>query len=172
MIESKFQEAAEFTFGNYRYYEKQSKGIIYSTFSIIFHTLEFNYKGNLIKVEYEFGNHNMASISTSVKSVNYNYDFKIKKRGHLMRLFNKTLKSLRVLTPKHFEKTKIESLLLNSGLEEIANDTTFKPTILFKRVDNNNIEITTQFYLGFENKEEAILPIARFYKGLIDLIKD
>lgn len=61
----------------------------------------------------------------------------------------------------------IQQILINSGLNEIAKNTNFSPSITFQNRDQST-EIKTQFYIGFQNKEQVIVPIFEFYKELID----
>lgn len=169
MIKSKFREISTSLGGEYLFSEKISKSLTTTSHSTDYHKLIIPYNDSEIVVRYEFGNLNIASVNVTTAFRNSPISFSISKRNHLITLFNKKAKSLKVTSDNLNTKLRIEDILLSSGLEKIATDTTFEPEIKLAENDKK-IEVSTIFYLGFVEKENSILPIINFYKGIIDLI--
>jgi len=131
--------------------------------------LTIPYKGHTIIAKYEFGNHNVGEIFTTIKKANKKYFFKLKKNSHFKLLFSKNKFSLKVIIESNQNQRRIEGILSESGLEQIAKETSFNPEIKFI-TKGLETEVKTHFYLGFKNKEKSILPVINFYKDLINLL--
>lgn len=169
MIKSKFTEISNSLGGEYFFSETRGKGITDTYHTTDYHKLIIPYKESEIIAIYEFGNRSTATITTKSSFRNIPISFNISKRNHFFKLFNKNTKSLKVSSQNKNTQIKIEDALFNSGLEKIASDTVFEPMIKLSQ-NKDEIEVFTIFYLGFQNKENSILPIINFYKDLIDLI--
>ncbi len=170
MIKSEFTKISTLIGAKYEYREEVVKSLPNTSHPITYHEMSFPYGQHLIEMEYEFGNTNIATIKCKLSSKKKHYFFSLKKMNHIKKLFSKQKNSLKVINPDQNIRLKIEEILNKTGLEKIAQDTLFEPKVEFKSSENE-IKIITKFYLGFDNKENSIVPIIDFYKKLIDIFK-
>jgi len=137
---------------------------------VVIYYLELNYKETLIKLKYEFGIHNLAEIKVKINTNKFIPTFKVESKSHLSRLFTKKSNIWSVKGAEKGIETKIKEILNSSGLSQLADEVSFLPTINGTE-NNKEFNVFIHFYLGFERKEESILPIIEFCKSTIDLSK-
>lgn len=169
IIQAEFQKAATIHNGEYKYSEKIIEGFGRTT-PISYHHLTVPFNDNSIQIKYEFGNYNFGIVKCSIVNMNKKFVFDIRKTSNLKQFFSKDKSSLKVVTPNKEFKESIMQVLVSTGLEKLAKDSTFHPKVTFN-TKGSITEIKTIYYLGFKNKEKSILAIIEFYKGVITAIK-
>ncbi|CAM3938436.1 hypothetical protein FLAN108750_00195 [Flavobacterium antarcticum] len=169
MIESHFRAAAQKYEGSYNVSHFNVAGNRGSINPISIYTFSTTYKGILINIKYEMGNHNLAEVVFEIQNPTLNVDFKIKTRDNFSRLFSSKKNPWKVTSKKNVFTNKIEEALRTSGLTKMADETTFEPTITGQTNDQMYLFSTT-FYLGFENKEHSLDAIIHFHQKVIDII--
>lgn len=167
MIESRFQEISQELNGNYQHETKKYNGGMGARLPVTLHRLDIDYNGSSIDVKYEFGNLNLGKFLCTIKSGKRIPDFKIETRSNLGRLFTKGRSPWKIKCSDGLLAEKIKLFLKETDLEKIVQETSFEPSIIGE-TDQTGFNVKMQFYLGFENKEESILPIINFYKKMID----
>jgi len=169
MIESKFREVSKQVNGKYQIKDsKYSVGITSgSVMPVTIHLLRVEYKMNIIDVSYEFGNANVAQILLSTPLNSRLKDVTLNTKSHLGRLFSRNKHPWHIKCKDQTLKDVIERSLDHTGLKHIANNSAFEPEIIGK-IDGGRYLLETRFYLGFDNKEESLLPLINFYKFIVD----
>ena len=170
MMKTVFENVAKELQCTYECKDDKYTGFNRSLATVSTHQLSIEYKDCIIDVQYEFGKTNLAEIKTTIKSDQRLFGFSVRSGNHFVRLFTKKGEMLKVKTENKGLKVEILKLLKDNNLEKMANDTAFEPEIDSKFLDGHYI-IDTKFYLGFDNKEDSIIPIVNFYKGMIDYLK-
>jgi len=91
--------------------------------------------------------------------------------SHFTKLLSFKKDTWKIKCKSKLMSNNLNQILRLSGLTKIANKRPFEPITEGIIVDNTYY-INTKFYLGFDNKEDSLLPIIKFYKKLIDFLND
>lgn len=168
MIEAKFIEVSEKVDGIYKREDASYKlDLQGSTMPVTKHFLRVDYKSNIIDIQYEFGNTNVAQVVSSIRSKRALHPLKLTTKSHLGRLFSRSKHPWTIKCKDSNTKTIIENTLEQSGLKELAEERAFEPDVEILP-EGQFYKVKTHFYLGFDNKEDSLLPVVNFYKKLID----
>ena len=168
MVRAKFEEAATLLNAEYAYKEKRVKDAKFASLTISFHELLLHHLGVDIIVYYEYGHHNAARVQARLSNYNTSYTFSFAKRSPYKLLFQKKLRSLDIQHNNSYKRAEIEEITANSGLEALARETLFEPTMDYTLVDNQ-LEIKMTYNLAFDHHKDSILPVVGFYKQMIEL---
>jgi len=129
--------------------------------------LEIPYRNNLIQVVYKLADNHFAILTCNLKVNNKLPAFQVTNRSHYARIFNKKKNILKVAC-KDSDFTKFIVRKFDSlGIEEIARNFQFEPSIVGDKIAGN-YEIKTTFHLAFQEKKNILRPLIKFYKSLID----
>lgn len=169
MIEFSFKSAAEKYNGTYEVSHFNVAGIRGSINPISIYTFSMSYKDVLVNVKYEFGNYNLAEVLFEIPTSDSTVDFKIETRDNFSRLFSSKKNPWKITTKNNLFTSKLSNALKSSGLNKMADESSFEPTITGKNADATYFFKTT-FYLGFEDKEHSLNPIIDFYQKVIEFI--
>ena len=167
MIKSKFIEISNLLNCKYEVKDFIVEGSLGSKLPITIHNLQVAHKGIFINIKYEFGNSNVGEIKIKIRTENKLTEFEVGTTDNFLRLitFEKRIWKIKC------KNINIENHLIKSlksfGLTQMAQETTFEPQIIGKN-ENDSYIIYTKFYLGFNNKENSLLPMIEFHKNLID----
>lgn len=167
MIESTFREVSKKVNGQYQIKDSKYSVGTGSVIPVTIHLLRVEYKMNVIDVSYEFGNSNVAQILLSIPLNSRLKDVKLSTKSHLGRLFSRNKHPWRITCKDQKLKEVLERSLDHAGLKHIADNSAFEPELVGK-TDGGCYLLETRFYLGFDNKEESLLPVINFYKSIID----
>lgn len=137
-----------------------------SRLTVSLYELFCEYKGHKIELVYELGSHNLAKVEVGLSASRVPL-FLITNKSHFSRLFSFKGNILKVECRDPQFKKYLEEILHATGLEQIARDNLFEPRIEVK-TEAHGVKIITGFYLGFEDKAGAVLPLLDFYKRIID----
>lgn len=170
MITKAFEKAAKEYGGTYTSEHFKTSGQPGSSIPISIHNLVVELHTIPVTFRYELGNTNLATVTVAVPTTKPIANFTLETRSHIARLFRKRRQPWIIKTPSKQVSNQLTALLANAGFTKIAEDTSFEPTI--KGTYSKGIySIFTRFYLGFDHKEEALLPAIRFHQQLITLIQ-
>lgn len=126
------------------------------------------YKNHLIQLENEYGRSNSATLSMKIEKGSVS-DFKITSRSHLSNLFA-LKKRLFVVNSNNTQiKSQLEKALVASGMEGIAKENLFEPTIKAERINGVQF-IKTDYHLQLKDKIGAAKALIDFYKNIVDLL--
>ncbi len=167
MIESKFEEVSKEVNGIYKIKDSKHSAGMGSKMPVTEHFLRVDYKSNIIDVKYEFGNTNVAQIVSSIQCKRSLTSITLSTKSHFGRLFSKSKHPWKIKCKDDNVKVLFEETLEHNGLKRIAEEKAFEPEIE-GHLDGKTYTLKTKFYLGFDNKEESLLPLINFYKGIID----
>ncbi len=134
------------------------------------HKLNPRYKETTIHITLEFGLQDLAQIGFELES-NPFPKFTVSIKSHFYSLITFSKRNWKVSSKNKQVISDIKILLDKSKLTEIAREEAFEP-IIVGEMKNKNLIVKTVFYLGFNNKEEAIRPIILFHQLLIDYVKE
>ncbi len=153
--------------GHYQFRDEKYWGGDMSVIPITYHKLVVPIKDAHVIVDYELGNHNMASFFCELSDFNPIPSFTISYRSPYRRLFNKKLNALKVNCEDTHFKNYLQQELIELELEHIARDSQFEPNIKLIHSDTS-AELKTRYYLGFKYKHRVIQPLLRFYEAVIE----
>ena len=141
-------------------------GDLGSKLPITIHYLDYPYQDTIIYLRYELGDYNLAEINIALDQYQ-GPDFEIRARDQMTRLlsFNKKVWTIKCKNPKL--ERYLEISLNDTGLTKIARESTFEPEIKGE-YKGSIYTLYTCYSLAFQNKEQSIEPIIKFYKMLID----
>lgn len=167
MIEQQFQNLAE-TYNckwqneTYRVEAESGFGM-----EISYYSITIPHHESSITIRYEFGNHNLAKIESSIKTVNAIDNFALTTRSHFSRLLFSKEKIWQIKCKNRVLKKTILNNLKITGLSALAQKEAFEPSI--KGIQNNDTyTLTTEFYLGFNGKENSLQLSLAFYQNMLD----
>lgn len=166
MIKKKFEEVARETSSDYELVEELQVGVGFITFPVSCHKLTHVHNNIPIKIVFEFGNEDIGVTTADLPKFDKTLFFHLEKMNHWKRLFKPFSNSLLVVTNYPRRKRLLENIVGESGLENIARETQFEPRLYFT-VNSGTLEMKLEYYLGFQNKEEAIHPTLEFFKRMI-----
>ena len=169
MIEETFLELSKSLNGNYSNRTTIYRGHQSSSLPVTIHTFHFTYKEILITFIYDLGNSYIAEISCKLIPKRLTPDFEVEKEGHFIMLFRRNKNPWSIQSSNEMFANKIKMIIESSGIEQLANDVAFEPSISGKFIEKE-YRIFTRYYLGFDKYEDSILPLIDFYKKLIDAI--
>ncbi|MFD2909614.1 hypothetical protein ACFSX9_12825 [Flavobacterium ardleyense] len=138
----------------------------FSRLTISTYLLEVSYKGNYIRIKNEFGNHNLGTVELIIKNRTLP-EFEIKSGNHFFNLFLPKRKMINVYCKNYAFKKFLEKKLIDSKLEQIAQNNLFEPKITNNTFEFNST-IQTLYHLEFEDKIGALKALINFHKELID----
>ncbi|MUU78947.1 hypothetical protein [Winogradskyella endarachnes] len=167
MIEQQFQNLAE-TY-NCKWQNETYRVDVESGFGIeiSYYTITIPHQESGITIRYEFGNHNLAKIKSSIKTVNAINNFTLTTRSHFSRLLYSKANIWQIKCKNNVLEKTVLNCLKESGLARLAQTEAFEPTI--KGIQNNDTyTLTTEFYLGFNNKEQSLFPSLHFHQLMLD----
>lgn len=170
MFEQVFTEIAKKPNCNYRKDDFSVNGRIGAKLPVTIHYLNIIFDGTSIDLRYDLGNHNTAEVSASIETKSKIPEIEILTRSHFSRLFSLKKNAWKIKCSSERLKLNFIQMLKNSGLTKIANTEGFEPEIKAQFKDEK-YSIHTQYYLGFNGKENSIVPMIEFYKSLIQSIK-
>ncbi len=133
---------------------------------IKFLSLRINYRNQIIDVLNEIGDIKLGKINCTLTKKLKLPEFKIGNRNRFLNLINRNVNLLKINCDNKDFENYIQNSLIELGLEEIAEDSQFEPTINGKQKEN--YEVTTIYSLSFDRKKDVIKPLINFYKSLID----
>ncbi|WP_299097911.1 hypothetical protein [uncultured Winogradskyella sp.] len=169
MIKEAFQKLADEYQTIYHLIKKRVIGIDNSASEIDIYKIKIPYQQHTIHIKYEFGNHNMAVIETTLIPKTIIPNIELTTRSHFSRLLSFKAKRWSIKSSNRLlERTILENLKATQ-LTELAEKDAFEPIIKGYQKNENYI-LNTQFYLGFNNKEKTLVPIITFYKNMIDYL--
>ncbi len=169
MIESKFQEIATEVNGIYKINDAKYNGGRSGVIPVTEHLLRVEYKSNIIDVKYEFGNTNVAQVVSTFQCKRILTPFQLSTKSHFGRLFSKNKSPWKVKCHDKEVKYLFERLLNSAGLKQMAEERAFEPELI-GTLAGQKYTLKTKFYLGFDDKEESLLPMINFYKMVIDYV--
>jgi len=169
MIKEKFEEIAEQLGCDYNYSEERHVSLVSGNIPISYHSLTLTYKTVKIELQYEFGGQNLASVKSAIETDKKVPDFKVKTRSQIKRLFSRNKSPFIVQSKDDLFDVFILNVLDDAGYNEIATKTTFDPELSGVNTADH-YKLSTNFYLGFDDKENSILPSINLYKRIIDKI--
>ena len=167
MIEAKFKEISDQINGIYTYKDSKHSSGMGSRMSVTKHLLKFKYKSVDVEIRYEFGNTNLAEATCIVKDNRKLRPFHLTTKSHIQRLFSRNKQPWKVKSNHKSIILFVENSMESVGFNKMAKETSFEPVLECKQ-NGNQYDIKTRFYLGFNNKEESLLPLINLYKGCID----
>jgi hypothetical protein len=163
-----FAAVAEQEKGEFDFTEAVFNGHRGSKVFVTYYRLELDYKGNIITINYELGNHNMAKIELEIKNTEVIPQFLVTNRSQYYRLLYRKANILKVECDDVFFKRFIKGLFYSTGLELIARDNLFEPRIRTSLTDNGIKILVTDFNVAFSDKKDALLALIDFYKCIVD----
>nr|WP_299206737.1 hypothetical protein [uncultured Brumimicrobium sp.] len=169
MIREKFEEIASQLGCKYEYSEKRHVSLISRNIPASYHQMTLEYKTVKIEVLYEFGGQNLAWVKSSIKTNKNLPNFTVNTKSQIKRLFSKDKHPFIVKSDDTLFKAFILKTLETTSYNEIANKTTFEPKLSGNKIEGY-YKINTNFYIGFDNKEQSILPSINLHKSIIDKI--
>lgn len=170
MIESNFIEISNVHNGVFKKFDTKVNGNLGSKIFITIYSLQLKHDGIDIQIDYEFGNSNVAEITFEMDTDTKVPHFEMRTKDHFSRLFSFNKNPWKIESKKDIFASKVIDYLDQSNLKYLANKEAFEP--ILKGIDaNGKYNFNTKFYLGFNNKEESLLPIITFHQLLIDHIK-
>jgi hypothetical protein len=169
MIKEAFENIASVVDGTYEYSEFRHVSLTSRDIPISFHRLSVIHENIPIDLIFEFGGHSMAKITSSVTVNEKTPSFTVTTRSQIRRLFSKDKHPFTVKSEDQNLKSTIYQFLSVSKYKEIAQKTTFEPQIRGE-MEDGIYTIKTSFYLGFDDKEKAIIPSLDLHKNFIELL--
>ncbi len=168
MIEAKFREVSNIVDGLYKrmdsYYEIERNA---PPLPVTKHFLRVEYKSTIIDVQFELGNTNVAQFVCLMHSKRELHPLTLTTKSHLIRLFSINKYPWVIKCDDKSTKALVENSLEQFGLNALGKKYAFEPDIDIQKSGQKYI-VKTKYYLGFDNKEDSLLPMVLFYKGLID----
>ena len=166
MIHLHFQRIAEELEADYLYEEfaRGNVGIYGGK-----HYLNVPYKGQLIQIMFDLCEFDVAEASTVLFPETETFEFEIEPRGQLARLLFKRKCGWTIKCIDEEMRIGIENQIISSKLDQLIDQTRFEPFITGK-FEKFGYKIHTKYSLAFNNKEESVLPMINFYKGMIDFL--
>lgn len=134
--------------------------------TVIKFKLSVPHKRHFIIIDNEYGTNNSATVKMKVDK-GFIPEFKITARNHLKNLFARKKRYFEVESSNVQFKSYLEEVLLESGMDEIAKENLFEPTIQVERIDGSQY-INTEYHLQIKDKIGAIKALIDFYKLIID----
>ncbi len=171
MFESKFRKISEQYNAEYKKTEHKVSSTLGSKMPITIHNFKLTHNNSAINIVYEFGNSNVAEINLEISNKTKIPNFEVRTREQLSRLFSFNKNPWKIKSNNIIISKKLNELLNQSGLTEIAKNKTFEPTIIGNNL-NGLYKLNTIFYLGFDDKEDSLVPIIDFHKSFIEFIND
>lgn len=170
-MEKQYQKLAEsFERSTFDFMDKKVVGNTNHVNSIIHisvYNLNIEYKNTNIEIRNELGNHNLGKINCILPS-NKIPPFKITTNNHFYNLFFKKKTLFKVRCENENFKSNLEQFLVNSGMNEIAKESSFQPTIQLIYKDKQAF-LQTDYHLEFDDKIGALHALIYFYQNLIDV---
>lgn len=171
MLQEKIAEVAVQLNGQYNYEEYHVKSLGGSNIPVSIHNITVIYNSVEICLNYEFGNHSLGKIQSSFETSKILPEIKVSSRSPFNRLFSKGKKPFKIECDSSSLKEYVIRTLESSGYSALANRTTFEPEIhCIKR--ENSYELSTVFYMGFNDQEQSIIPSIEVHKQLIDKLSN
>lgn len=167
MIVAKFNEISNQVDGKYTCKDSKYSSGMGSRMLVTEHVLKVEYKSVFIEVKYIFGNSNIAEAISIIKGNCKLFPFHLTTKSHIQRLFSRYKQPWKVKSSDKSVVLFIENIMETVGFNKIAEETSFEP-IIECNDDGGQYSIKTRFYLGFDNKEDTLLPLINLYKGFID----
>lgn len=169
MIKEKFEEIAAQLGCHYDYEEEFIKSLGGSNIPISHHRMTIEYKSVLIKLIYEFGNTNLAEVKCTIETRKNLPLLSLSTKSQMKRLFSKNKSPFIVKCKDPMFESYVRSTLDLSYYHSLARETSFEPELNGVK-EQGNYNLTTIFYLGFDNKEMSILPSIDLHKKIIDYL--
>ncbi|OIQ30434.1 MAG: hypothetical protein BM564_03445 [Bacteroidetes bacterium MedPE-SWsnd-G2] len=169
MVETAFKKTAELYRTNYQVEHFKVPGDMGSWLPISIYYLAIEHEGSMIKIEYEFGNANLAEISFQLKYNTKIPELTLYTRTHLSRLFFPRQHKWAITSNYKRVKRNLTSALRISGLAKIADNYAFEPVIKGEFVNDTYI-FNTKFSLAFPEKEKSLVPVIEFHKYMISYL--
>lgn len=132
--------------------------------------LRIEYRNQMIILENRIGDDHVGKMKCSVNSRVDISNFKIKNRSHYLRLLNSKLDILKIQCDNVLYKEYLKNKLDELGLEEIAKESQFRPSII--GFQGSNYQITMDYSLSFKKKKEVLRPLIELMKSIIDYIEN
>lgn len=124
------------------------------------------YKDHLIRIQNEFGTSNPATVTMRIDR-EFIQEFTIESRNHIQNLFSIKKKSFVVKCDNQQYKSIIEEALETAGMNQIAKDNLFEPTIKVENKKGNQF-INAEYHLQLKDKIGGVKSLIDFYKTLVD----
>ncbi len=169
MFESIFKEISELYSCSYKSEHFKVYGEMLSILPISIYTLDLIHNEIPINITYEFGNHNIAEIKFEFNSINQITEFHLHTKSNFLRLFDYKKKIWKIKCESKSMINKIKSILRLVEYTKMAQKAAFEP-LINGIYSNGKYYVNTKFYLGFDNKENSIIPTIEFHKNLIDFL--
>lgn len=136
-------------------------------FFVYHYFLKIEYKNHFINITNELGNHNMGKMEMALMPTENIAECSITSRSPFARLFNKKLNMLKVECVDPVFNKYLQDLLFSTNLENLARENRFEPRISFSLNQNNDMLLTTDYHLEFNNKKDVLLSLIKFYKAIV-----
>lgn len=169
MISDIFMNACSELNYQYSHHSYHVKGNMGAFMPITKHHLDVSHKNQNILITYDFGSHNLAKYEINMPIKQLVPEMNVDTVEHFFRMFKKDKCPWKIKCQDPTFKADVIHLLKQSGLLKMAEDTSFEPNIKCQ-MKKGEIQIKTNFYLGFEGKASSIKHVVEFHKDLIDLI--
>jgi hypothetical protein len=124
------------------------------------------YKGHFIAVDNQFGNPVLGKVSMKIEKGIIS-EFEIHSRNHLKNLFVRKKKYFEIECSNDQFKKYLEEALFESGMEEIAKENLFEPSIKIERIEGAQF-VNTEYHLQLKDKIGAVKALIYFYKEIVN----
>lgn len=128
--------------------------------------LSVPYKRHFIVIDNEYGTNNSATVKMKVEK-GFTPEFKITARNHLKNLFARKKRFFEIESSNVQFKNYLEEALFESGMDEIAKENLFEPTIQVERIAGSQF-INAEYHLQLKDKIGAVKALIDFYKLIVD----
>ncbi|XOV68718.1 MAG: hypothetical protein ACFHU9_05965 [Fluviicola sp.] len=169
MIKKAFENIAKEVNGTYEHSEFRHVSLTSRDIPTSFHSLSVVHLNIPIDLVFEFGGHNMATVNSSIAVQKTVPAFTVTTKSQMSRLFSKKKHPFTVKSEDQNFTSTINQFLSVSKYKEIAQKTTFEPQI-HGEMEDGVYTINTSFYLGFDDKEKAIIPSLNLHRKFIEIL--
>ncbi|RYM34242.1 hypothetical protein ERX46_09820 [Brumimicrobium glaciale] len=129
-------------------------------------TVTVPYKNHHIVVFNEYGTSNVATVKMKIKK-GFIPEFEITARNHWKNLFSRRKNYFDIACSNSQFKNYLQEELIKSGMEQIAKENLFEPTIKVERIVGAQC-INTEYHLQLNDKIGAVKALIDFYTEIVD----
>lgn len=142
------------------------RGVTTYHLSVTTYCLTINYLGIDIRIENEFGNHNIGYVKTTIPNQQF-AEFETTERGIFSKIIDGKSPFILIKCKDKLFKSQVKNHQSFLQLNELAKADLFEPYITGKNT-NEGFEIQTRYSLAFKSREKAVDLLIDFYEMLIE----
>lgn len=136
------------------------------TISVDYYTFQKKVNNVNIVLKNELGSTNLGSATCTIPNKPGLHEFGTEISNVFWTIFNKKKDRIKVYSKNEKTKEDIQYLLKKTGIQRLCKELNFEPAIQFVYEKNTWI-LKLDYSLQFSGKEQAILPIFKFYEEFI-----